>query len=362
MSEDPNALPGEPESAKPHEEQAPAQPAPSELPQYPPLPSFYEQQAAPQEDPYGAPITTPPPAYGAPPAGYGMPPHMPPPGYGAPPVYGVPPYMPPPGYVMMPYPPSPFGYEPLPPPEPPLPLGQAIRELPGQYKRILRKPSARTFAIEQSKAEWGIIWMQLLFLAGLQLLSTLTSFLISSSRSTAVSQTAGTGLPPSFLSTLNTVVPIVAVILTPALFFAGVGIQYLMAKMFKGTGQFKQQAYNALLYQVPMAVISTVISLPVILLSGSTNSMFMNFSSTASSAPAFSPLSLIGLLLFELAALGIFVYSIILNVYAIMGTHRLSGGKATGVVLIPWGIFIILYIILVVILVAVIVSAAASFR
>ncbi len=39
----------------------------------------------------------------------------------------------------------------------PLPLGQAIRELPGQYLKVLTRPSVKTFAGEKGKAGWGII-------------------------------------------------------------------------------------------------------------------------------------------------------------------------------------------------------------
>ena len=53
-----------------------------------------------------------------------------------------------------------FGF--IPPPATPLPLGEAIRQLPEQYKRVVTKPYAETFLVEMGQAYWGIIWVQLL--------------------------------------------------------------------------------------------------------------------------------------------------------------------------------------------------------
>ncbi|MGH2479391.1 MAG: hypothetical protein ACRDHW_07035, partial [Ktedonobacteraceae bacterium] len=186
MPEDPNALPDQPGEAQPAQP-ASGQPAPANAEQYPPSPSFYER--IPMPDPYGAPAINynaapqpavpgtppmmPPPGYsfmpppGAPPMmpppGYsfmpppGTPPMMPPPGYSfmPPPGYGAPPMMPPPGYSFAPPP----GYDFMPPLQisHPLPLNQAVRELPRQYWKILAKPGVRAFAEEHGKAEWGII-------------------------------------------------------------------------------------------------------------------------------------------------------------------------------------------------------------
>ncbi|MGH2480943.1 MAG: hypothetical protein ACRDHW_14915, partial [Ktedonobacteraceae bacterium] len=55
---------------------------------------------------------------------------------------------------------SPYGYT----PQRPRPPGQAIQELPTQYVKVLTKPGAQPFLEEQSKADWGVIWVQLLFL------------------------------------------------------------------------------------------------------------------------------------------------------------------------------------------------------
>src|SRR6266567_7401995 len=100
------------------------------------------------QPPYGQPQQQGP--YGPPPQGpYGQPQQGP---YGQPqPPYGAPYQQP--GY----------GYPP--PQAAPLPLGEAIRQLPNQYIRVLTKPSAATFAEEQGKASWDIVWIQLIIYA-----------------------------------------------------------------------------------------------------------------------------------------------------------------------------------------------------
>src|SRR5215472_1848554 len=97
-------------------------------------PDPYSGYGAPQQGPYG----TPPPQnpYATPP----------------PPQYGTPPY-------------QQGGYGYAPPQQAPRPLGQAIQELPNQYIKVVTKPSAQSFFEEIGKADWGIVWIQLLVLA-----------------------------------------------------------------------------------------------------------------------------------------------------------------------------------------------------
>src|SRR5947209_7452541 len=52
-----------------------------------------------------------------------------------------------------------YGY--TPPQATPLPLDQAVKELPNQYIKVVTKPSAATFAQEVGKARWDIFWVQL---------------------------------------------------------------------------------------------------------------------------------------------------------------------------------------------------------
>src|SRR5579864_6604809 len=51
-----------------------------------------------------------------------------------------------------------YGYE----TSSPLPLGEAINQLPNQYIKVLTKPSPFTFAREMGKASWDILWVQLI--------------------------------------------------------------------------------------------------------------------------------------------------------------------------------------------------------
>src|SRR6266705_2359639 len=98
--------------------------------------------------------------YGTPQNPYGAPPPQNP--YGAPPPqYGTPPYQQ-----------GSYGY--APPQQGPRPIGQAIQELPNQYIKVLTKPSAQTFAEEMGKADWAMVWIQLL---GLAILGTILGFI-----------------------------------------------------------------------------------------------------------------------------------------------------------------------------------------
>jgi hypothetical protein len=110
------------------------------------------------------------------------------------------------------------------------------------------------------------------------------------------------------------------IILIPLEFFIGVGIQFLVAKAFKGQVRFLTQGYTALLYQVTIYIISSVLCLLAII-----------------------PVA--GAAIVGIIGLALFVYSVVLNVYQIMATHRLSGGKATAVVLIPYAVGFLLLLL-----------------
>jgi hypothetical protein len=327
MSENFNQSPGEPEntgsqSEEPQEQQnqpaaepnqagpQPAAEEPASLPQYPPAPEYYAQPQQTSIDPYGGP-----PAYNPPPQGY-----VPPPVSYAPQVPERPSY----GYE----------YPPLPPVRP-LPLGQALRELPQQYKKILFKPGARSFAEEQGKADWGVIWLQLLFLVVFEAIIALPIGLMEGSMFSSLNTTTSVPIPSSAFVMAIT---ISTIIFTPLIFFAGVGIQYLLARAFKGTGDFKTQAYNQLLYQVPTTFVLALLYLIMTpFLSGMTV-----VPTAANQVPTISPASLAVTLIVDLFVMAVGIYSIVLNVFSIMAAHRLSGGRATGVVLIPIAVAIVL--------------------
>ncbi len=263
----------------------------------------------PPSGPYGQPQNP----YGAPtPGPYGQPPN--PYGYGPPPQgpYGAPVYQQP-GY----------GYGPPPIQTAPLPLAEAIRQLPQQYIRILTRPSAATFAEEQGKAAWNIVWVQLL---GLGVISGLLVFLILQIALPIVMNSASS----SGSSTMAGVVAIIEgfavgfaileIIAVPVSFFITSGIYYLIAKAFSGQGTFLAQSYSATLFYVPMAILSLVLGL-IPFLCG-------------------------------LAGLALFVYEIVLGVYMMMAVHRIGGGKATAVVLMPAIVLFLLLCVLGIIIAA----------
>lgn len=219
--------------------------------------------------------------------------------------------MPPPGYGT--------------PPASPLPLGDAVRQLPQQYVRVITKPSAMTFAAELGKASWDIVWVQLLIYA---VISAILGYLATLTNPYLFTPTAGTsGFDPNAIRSLTGGVSLGEIIIIPIGFFIGVGILYLIAKAFGGTGTFLQQSYATLLFDVPLGILTSLVSL----------------------------IPFLGSLL--VFALGI--YRIVLSIFSIMAVHRLSGGKATAVVFIPVAIVLILVCGLIAILVSVL---AATLR
>lgn len=272
MSWDPNAPQGQPPSGpNPYDPQ--------------------QQYTTPPPNPYGQPSGQP--GYGAPPTGEGQ-------------------------FYQQ----SAYGYA----PQGPRPLGQAIQELPNQYIKVLTKPGVQSFAEEQGKADWGIIWIQLLFIG---LVGTLVG-LIHTALGSALVMGAGGGSSATAFALVSSVIAggasVFSIVAVIAGFFIIVGIQYLLAKGFGGNGEFKQQAYSYLLFYVPVTLVSNVLGL-IPILGG-----------------------LIGF------ALGI--YALVLNVFSIMAVHRLSGGKATMVVLIPIIALIVVFFLCAIAIAAIFLSAA----
>ncbi|GCE08051.1 Yip1 family protein [Dictyobacter aurantiacus] len=281
---------------------------------YPPPPSAYYNYPPPNEQPN--------PGYGYPPPPNGQPN----PGYGYPPPPNGQPY---PGYGY----PSPPNGQPYPPRannRQPLPLGEAIKQLPKQYLRVLTRPSAATFAEEKQKAAWNIIWVQIAFIA---IIGALISF------------AAYTYVLPTFVSLFN--LPkigttsfadmykgmalqgsLTALFSTPISLFINWTIYYFIAKLFKGQGEFIEYVYSALLFYVPIQIISGLLLLIP----------FVGF--------------------FLSAAVGIYMY--VLMILMTMAVHRLSGGRATLAVLILPIIALVLVIISVVLLIAIFSALASS--
>ena len=283
----------------------------------------YEGQGQPPSgaDPYSG-YGTPQNPYGAPPQNpSATPPQNP---YASPPPQD-PSATPPQQYGTPPYQQGGYGYGYAPPQQAPRSIGQAIQELPNQYIRVLTKPSVQTFAEEMGKADWAMVWIQLLIWA---LFGTIIG-LIASALRLASSSLIGTGGANfnSFLA-LTASGNTFAFISVPITFFILVGIQYLLAKAFKGEGNFLTQGYTTLLFEVPIYIISYLLGL-IPILGG-------------------------------IAGFALLIYGWVLNVFAIMAVHRLSGGKAAAVVFIPIAVLLLLVFLCVIVLAAVFYAAYKS--
>lgn len=190
------------------------------------------------------------------------------------------------------------GYGSTPPPRKtaPLPLGEAIRQLPGQYFKILTRPSEKMFVQEMSKAGWGIVWVQLLSWAVIVSILGVLANVVASPESSA-----GTADSSQILSLISIATSYGQIVLIPLLFFMWVGLLFLFARAFGGEGTFLAQSYTTLLFQVPLSILSSLLS--------------------------FIPL--FGLL----AAIIAFIYNLVLQVPALIAVHHLSRGRATASVL-----------------------------
>jgi hypothetical protein len=254
-------------------------------------------------------------------SGYGTPPPQNP--YGTPPPQQGPYGTPPPQYGAPPYQQGGYGY--VPPQQAPRPIGQAIQELPNQYIKVVTKPSAQTFAEEMGKADWGIVWIQLLALAVITTIFGLIGQAIGLAGNPFVN-TGGFNF--NVFTALTVSGSTFSFISVPVSFFIIVGIQYLLARAFQGQGPFLTQSYTTVLYWVPIRVVSSILGL----------------------IPIFG----------GIAGFALFIYSIVLNVYSIMAVHRLSGGKATAVVLIPIAVLFLLVLLCIIAIAAIFFAAYRS--
>ena len=257
--------------------------------------------------------------YGTPQNPYGAPPPQNP--YGSPPPqnpYGTPP----PQYGIPPNQQGGYGYGYAPPQQAPRSIGQAIQELPNQYIRVLTKPSAQTFAEEMGKADWGMVWIQLLIWA---LVGTILGLIRGAIGLAGSSFVTNNTFNPASIAALTVSGSTFSFIAVPVSFFIVVGIQYLLAKAFRGEGNFLTQGYTYLLFEVPISIVSYLLG--------------------------FIPI------LGGIAGFALAIYGIVLNVFAIMAVHRLSGGKAVGVVLIPIAVLILLVFLCAFVIAAILIAA-----
>lgn len=142
----------------------------------------------------------------------------------------------------------------------PLPLGQAIRELPGQYFKVLTRPSVKTFTEEKGKAGWGIIWVQFIGLGIIDAILSVVGILISPAAFSSIPNSGG--LSPATLQTVAIITAVILqLVLTPISFLLAGGILYLISRAFGGRGKFVEQIYVTLLFGVPLVILSALLSL-----------------------------------------------------------------------------------------------------
>jgi hypothetical protein len=184
----------------------------------------------------------------------------------------------------------------------PLPLVEAIRQLPNQYFRVLTKPSAETFTQEKGKAAWDIVGVQLLIqLLSYTIISAILGFLLSLfTKFSSAFIVTSLGVPDELVP--RGLLATLASILIPSLIFlAATGTIHTIARFLGGQGRFVEQCYALLLFQVPITILANLLWL------------------VPYAVPyAFPALS---------------VYSVILLFLSIMGVQNLSTGRAVATLL-----------------------------
>ncbi|HET8911090.1 MAG TPA: YIP1 family protein, partial [Ktedonobacteraceae bacterium] len=228
--------------------------------------------------------------------------------------YGTPPPQNPYGAPQNPYGTPQYGYEAPQDPysqysgisQAPKDTGSAIKDLPQQWIRAITRPSAMTFAQEMGKATWPMVWIQLAIYAVVGALLSFLARLLSSASTAVPSGLTGTSAATyqNFTSFFySPATAIATLIISPLFYLLGMLILFGMAKAFRGEGNYKTQTYTSLLFAVPLSIISGLLAL-IPILGG-------------------------------IVSLAIGIYQIVLQIFVIMPVHRLSGGKATWVVLLP---------------------------
>jgi hypothetical protein len=175
------------------------------------------------------------------------------------------------------------------------------------------------------KADWAMVWIQLLIWA---IIGTILGLIRSAIGLAGSAFVTNHTFNPASITALTVSGSTFSIIAVPVSFFIVVGIQYLLAKAFQGEGNFLTQGYTYLLFEVPIAIVSYVLGF----------------------IPIFG----------AIAGFALFIYGIVLNVFSIMAVHRLSGGKATGVVLIPIAVLILLVFLCAFIIAAIFIAATRT--
>jgi hypothetical protein len=197
---------------------------------------------------------------------------------------------------------------------------------------VTTKPGAQSFANELPTANWSDIWIALI---GLGVITALTGFITSFYSGAAFGPNSPffNGLPDDQRRALEQIVSstasgasnLGAIIWVPIGFFIGMGILFVSAKIFGGAGSFLEQAYAFMLFYVPINGLGAVLGL-IPILGG-------------------------------FAGFLLWIYSIVLAVFAMMASQRLPGGRAVAAVLLPAAIVALLICGLLFIIIAAIAAA-----
>jgi hypothetical protein len=187
----------------------------------------------------------------------------------------------------------------------PLPLYDAVRQLPRRYRLILSRPGFESFLPELGLAGWNIVCFQLLIYtvgaAGLAVVRTWLS-------PEPAGGSGGTGgfNNPAVVQVLTLGTSSGLLFFIPLLFFFAMGLLYWLARASGGHGTFVQQVYTTLLFVTPCGLIVSMLGL----------------------------LPLAGDFLSAFLGVILFVYCVVLQCFATVAVHQLKGEKATAITVI----------------------------
>jgi hypothetical protein len=218
----------------------------------------------------------------------------------------------------------------------PVPAG--VNGLWQKFINVTTKPGAQSFGNELPTANWSDIWIALIGLGVVSALAGLINGLIFRAASSAANNPFLSGLPPDqqrvfgdlLRNTGSGFASLGNIIWVPIAFFIGMGILFVSAKIFGGTGSFLEQAYTFMLYTVPIQGLAAILGI-IPFLGG-------------------------------LASFALSIYGIVLAVFAMMASQRLPGGRAVAAVLLPAVIVALLACAFIFIIVAAIAAAVNSGR
>ena len=197
-------------------------------------------------------------------------------------------------------------------------LRDAIWELLERYIFVIRHPTSDVFRAEKEKADWDVVWIELLANAVIAGLLGLLSMVIPFAGPGTASSN-GTGLQsPDVVHALNLSTTVGLIAFIPVIFFVGSGILRLLARGFGGNGSFLEQCYTTLLFQMPFGIAVSVLRL----------------------------LPFVGGFFFWFGSLAALLYGIVLQILATMAVYQLNGDKATPAVIITAVILIPVTILL----------------